>query len=53
MSDKVIPESPTVAAEDILNGRVRSFVVYDVEVTAWAGSLSRGWTGEGEFPEVV
>lgn len=30
-----------------------AFVVYDLEYTAWEGSLARNWTGPGEHPEIV
>lgn len=39
--------------EDIIQGQVRSFVVFDLEMTAWEGSLARDWSGPGEFPEIV
>jgi inhibitor of KinA sporulation pathway (predicted exonuclease) len=29
------------------------FVVYDLEFTTWPGAQDRGWTGPGEFREVV
>lgn len=28
-------------------------VIFDLEITAWEGSLARGWSGPGEFMEVV
>ena len=28
-------------------------VVFDLEITAWEGSLARNWSGPGEFMEVV
>ncbi|UUX49191.1 exonuclease domain-containing protein [Nisaea acidiphila] len=28
-------------------------VIFDLEITAWEGSLARNWTGPGEFKEVV
>lgn len=39
--------------EEIIQGQVRSFVVFDLEMTAWEGSLARDWSGPGEFPEIV
>ena len=30
-----------------------SVVVFDLEITAWKGSLARNWSGPGEFMEVV
>ncbi len=30
-----------------------SIVVFDLEFTAWPGSMARGWTGPGEYREVV
>lgn len=38
---------------EILDGRVASFVVFDLEMTAWEGSFARDWSGPGEFPEIV
>src|SRR6185436_5230646 len=29
------------------------FVVYDLEFTSWPGAQDRGWTGPGEFREIV
>lgn len=29
------------------------FVVYDLEYTSWPGAQDRGWTGPGEFREIV
>ena len=28
-------------------------VVFDLELTAWPGSAARGWTGPGEYPEII
>ena len=28
-------------------------VVFDLELTAWLGSAARGWTGPGEYPEII
>lgn len=30
-----------------------SIVVFDLEITAWEGSLARSWSGPGEYMEVV
>ena len=30
-----------------------AFVLYDLEFTAWEGSMARGWSGPGEYREVV
>jgi len=30
-----------------------SIVVFDLEITAWEGSLARNWSGPGEYMEVV
>jgi inhibitor of KinA sporulation pathway (predicted exonuclease) len=32
---------------------VRQLIVFDLEFTAWEGSLERQWLGPGEFKEVV
>jgi inhibitor of KinA sporulation pathway (predicted exonuclease) len=32
---------------------VRHLIVFDLEFTAWEGSLARHWLGPGEFKEVV
>lgn len=32
---------------------VRQLIVFDLEFTAWEGSLARHWLGPGEFKEVV
>jgi DNA polymerase III epsilon subunit-like protein len=29
------------------------FVIYDLEYTSWPGAQDRGWTGPGEFREIV
>lgn len=29
------------------------FVLFDTEYTAWEGSMERGWSGEGEYKEVI
>ncbi len=29
------------------------FIIFDTEYTAWEGSQARGWSGEGEFKELV
>ena len=29
------------------------FVIYDLEFTTWPGAQERGWTGDGEFREIV
>ena len=34
-------------------GAAETFVVYDLEYTAWEGSLARRWSGEGEYRELV
>ena len=38
-----------------INGLPRdaSIIVYDLEYTAWEGSLARRWSGEGEYRELV
>ncbi len=28
-------------------------VIFDLELTAWPGSAARGWTGPGEYPEII
>lgn len=30
-----------------------SIVIFDLEITAWEGSLARNWSGPGEYMEVV
>ncbi|MEQ8335371.1 3'-5' exonuclease [Nisaea sp.] len=30
-----------------------TIVIFDLEITAWQGSLARNWSGPGEFMEVV
>lgn len=30
-----------------------TFVLYDTEFTTWEGALQRGWSGEGEYRELV
>ncbi len=30
-----------------------AFVIYDLEVTTWEGTLARRWGGPNEFPEIV
>ena len=32
---------------------VRQLIIFDLEFTAWEGSLARHWLGPGEFKEVV
>ena len=32
---------------------VRQLIIFDLEFTAWEGSLARQWLGPGEFKEVV
>ena len=39
--------------EEIIRGQVGSFVVFDLEMTAWKGSLARDWSGPDEFPDIV
>ena len=31
----------------------REVVIFDTEFTAWPGSMERGWSGPGEFKEIV
>lgn len=31
----------------------RPFVLYDLEYTSWEGAMERGWSGPGEFREIV
>jgi inhibitor of KinA sporulation pathway (predicted exonuclease) len=39
--------------DEIVQRRLAGFVVYDLEMTAWEGSLARDWSGPDEFPEIV
>jgi inhibitor of KinA sporulation pathway (predicted exonuclease) len=47
------PESEYVRRRlnDVGNGE--TIIVYDLEYTAWDGSLARRWSGEGEYRELV
>lgn len=44
------PNSPNFLWISLLT---RHAVIFDLELTAWDGSLARNWTGEGEFREVI
>lgn len=30
-----------------------NFIIYDLEYTAWEGSLDRNWSGSGEYKEII
>jgi inhibitor of KinA sporulation pathway (predicted exonuclease) len=36
-----------------MSRRPKEVVLFDTEFTAWPGSMARGWTGPGEYKEVV
>lgn len=38
---------------DLLDSIVDTLVVWDTEFTAWPGSQARGWSGSGEYRELV
>ena len=46
-----LPGSPALDAVDLKSAD--TIVVFDTEYTAWDGSLARGWSGPGEFREIV
>jgi len=30
-----------------------SFIIYDLEYTAWEGSINRNWSDDGEYKEII
>lgn len=46
-----LPASPPLDPEDLKTAD--TIIVFDTEYTAWDGSLGRGWSGPGEFREIV
>ena len=47
------PESEHVRSRLNEPGPGEAIIVYDLEYTAWEGSLARRWGGEGEYRELV
>jgi inhibitor of KinA sporulation pathway (predicted exonuclease) len=46
-----LPETPALDPADLK--AADTIIVFDTEYTAWDGSLARGWSGPGEFREIV
>lgn len=46
-----LPETPALDPADL--EAADTIIVFDTEYTAWDGSLGRGWSGPGEFREIV
>src|SRR5437868_13268780 len=42
---RISPESPQI--------RLKTAIIFDLEFTAWEGSLQRHWMAPGEFKELV
>ncbi len=54
MVDELSNAAEAIATlRQLIAGSGPAFVIYDLEVTSWEGSLARRWGGPGEFPEII